>query len=103
MDAVSDIASTWQIHHLSLGRSEEDHEIPERCIHPILGLSSNPRRIATVWNFLMQIGEAMTVSPCLDVCVLGDVSWKSKKQTSVALSTAAAKYVALVSIAQETL
>ena len=103
MYAVSDIASTWQIHHLSLGRSEEDHEIPERCIHPILGLSSNPRRVATVWNFLMQIGEAMTVSPRLDVCVLGDVSWRSKKQTSVALSTAEAKYVTVASTAQEAL
>ena len=47
--------------------------------------------------------EAMTVTPRLDVCVLGDVSWRSKKQTSVALSTAEAKYVALVSTAQEAL
>ena len=73
------------MHHLSLGRSEEDHEIPERCICPILDLSSNPRRIANLWNFLMQIGEAMTVSTRLDVCVLGDVSWRSKKQASVVL------------------
>ena len=53
--------STWQIHHLSLGRSKEDHEIPKSYKHSILGLSSNPRRVATVWNFLMQLGEAMTV------------------------------------------
>ena len=79
------------MHHLSLGRSEEDREIPERCIHPILDLSSNPRRIANLWNFLMQIGEAMTVSTRLDVCVLGDISWRSKKQTSFALSAAEAK------------
>ena len=31
------------------------------------------------------------------------VSWRSKKQTSVALSTAEAKYVALASTAQEAL
>ena len=57
----------------------------------------------TVWNFLMQIGQAMTVSPRLDVCGLGDVSWRSKRQTSVALSTAEAKYVALTSTSQEAL
>ena len=68
-----------------------------------MDLSSTPRRIATVSDFLMQIGEAMTESPRLDVCVLGDVSRRSKKQTSVALSTAEAKYVALVSTAQEAL
>ena len=33
----------------------------------------------------------------------GAISWRSKKQTSVALSTAKAKYVALASTAQEAL
>ena len=56
-----------------------------------LGLVFKPRRIATVCGFLMQIGEVMTERPRLDVCVLGDVSWRSKKQTSVALSAAEAK------------
>ena len=70
---------------------------------PVMDISSNPRRIATVCDFLMQIREVMTETPPLDVCILGDVSWRSKKQKSVALSTVEAKYVALASTAQEVL
>ena len=60
-----------------------------------------------VYDCLMQTGEVnlMTESPHLEVFQIsgGAISWRSKKQTIVALSTAKAEHVALVSTVQDTL
>ena len=72
-----------------------------------LDISLSPRRIVNVYDCLMQTGEVnlMTESPHLEVFQIsgGAISWRSKKQTIVALSTAKAEHVALVSTVQDTL
>ena len=84
---------------------EEDHVIPQAEGQPNMAFFT-PRMVEKITSvILMQTAWAGNVDDCRStsgyvfMIAGGPVSWRSKKQSSVALSTAEAEYMALASSA----